>query len=102
MATLKLNSLYCIRKQDVTGKDEPRIKVNGDAVWNGSVDKGGMAIINRSVSFENLAVVSAEEMNNDNPKPIGVPITVRESGNPEKLTFTTSGAHYEVYFEVTE
>ena len=38
MATLKLTTLRCIRKNDVTGKwDEPRIKVDGVAVWNGAV-----------------------------------------------------------------
>ena len=43
----------------------------------------------------------AEEMNNNNPKQIGDAVTVFETGNPKFLTFKTSGAWYEVYFEVT-
>ncbi len=33
MATLELKTLRCIRKNDVSGLDEPRIKVDGDLVW---------------------------------------------------------------------
>ena len=102
MATLMLNSLKCIRKQDVTGKDEPRIRVDGQKVWNGVVKKGATVDIGVEVEFEDRATVIAEEMNNQTPKQIGNSVTVRESGNPKFLTFKTSGAWYEVYFEVTQ
>ena len=101
MATLELKTLRCIRKQDVTGKDEPRIKVDNDPVWNGVVAKDGSVPIGVNVPFEDEASVIAEEMNNTKPKQIGAAVIVRESGNPKFLTFKTSGAWYEVDFEVT-
>lgn len=102
MATLELKKLRCKRKQDVTGKDEPRIKVDGVPVWNGVVEKDHSVTIGVTVPFENQASVIAEEMNNAKAKQIGAAAIVRESGNPKFLTFKTSGAWYEVDFEVTE
>ena len=102
MATLTLKSLKCIRKQDVTGKDEPRIKVDGVAVWNGVVAKDGTVDIGWEGEFEDRASVIAEEMNGTKPKQIGAAANVFESGNPKFLTFKTSGAWYEVDFEVTQ
>jgi len=101
MATLELKRLNCIRKQDITGKDEPRIKVDGDPVWNGVVATDGSVTIGVSAPFEDEVSVIAEEMNNTKPKQIGAAVLVRESGNPKFLTFKTSGAWYEVEFEVT-
>lgn len=101
MANLELKALRCIRRQDVTGKDEPRIKVGGVAVWNGVVSKDGSVDIGVSVPFEERVSVIAEEMNNTKPKQIGAAVVVRESGNPQFLTFKTSGAWYEVDFDVT-
>lgn len=101
MATLELKTLRCIRKQDITGKDEPRIKVGGTQVWNGVVAKDGTVDIGANVTFEDQVSVIAEEMNNSKPKQIGAAVIVRESGNPTFLTFKTSGAWYEVDFEVT-
>lgn len=102
MATLELTTLRCIRKKDVIGKDEPRIKVDGVAVWNGVVTKGGSVPIGVTVPFENQARVIAEEMNNAKAKQIGDAVIVRTSGNPKFMTFKTSGAWYEVDFTVTE
>lgn len=102
MATLMLKSLRCLRKQDVTGKDEPRIKVDGKRVWNGVVRKDGTVDIGWEGEFEDTATVIAEEMNGTKPKQIGDSVTVFESGNPPFLTFKTSGAWYEVDFEVTQ
>ncbi len=101
MATLELKTLRCIRRKDLTGKDEPRIKVDGDPVWNGVVAKDGSVAIDVTAAFEGEVSVIAEEMNNTKPKQIGAAVLVRESGNPKFLTFKTSGAWYEVDFEVT-
>lgn len=102
MATLELKSLKCIRRNDVTGRwDEPRIKVDGDPVWNGAVRKDGTVDIGVEVKFEEKVSVIVEEMNNTKPKQIGAAVNVRESGNPDFLTFKTSGTWYEVDFEVT-
>lgn len=102
MPTLELKRLRCIRKQDITGLDEPRIKVNGRQVWNGAVAKDATVNIGVTFPFENQARVIAEEMNNTKPKQIGAEVIVRESGNPRFLTFKTSGTWYEVDIEVTE
>jgi hypothetical protein len=101
MATLELTTLRCIRKQDITGKDEPRIKVDGTPVWNGVVAKDDSVTIGVTVPFEGEATVIAEEMNNTKPKQIGAAVIVRESGNPKFMTFKTSGCWYEVDFVVT-
>ena len=102
MATLELKMLRCKRKQDVTGRDEPRITVDGERVWNGVVEKeGSVSLDGVTVLFEGQVSVIAEEMNNTKPKQIGDAVIVRESGNPKFLTFKTSGAWYEVDFEVT-
>ena len=103
MATLKLTTLRCIRKNDVTGKwDEPRIKVDGVAVWNGAVRKDGSVDIGWEGDFEDRTSVIAEEMNGTKPKQIGGAANVFETGNPAFLTFKTSGTCYEVDFEVTQ
>jgi len=102
MANLKLKTLRCIRRQDLTGSDEPRIKVDDRQVWNGVVKKDDSVPIGVNVRFDDYVRVVAEEMNNSNPKQIGNDVIVRKSGNPKVLTFKTSGAHYEVDFEVTE
>ena len=101
MATLELKTLRCIRKRDLSGKDEPRIKVDGDPVWNGVVAKDGSVSIGVTVDFEGEVSVMAEEMNNTQAKQIGAAVLVRESGNPKFVTFKTSGTWYEVDFEVT-
>lgn len=101
MAILKLKSLRCIRKQDVTGKDEPRLKVDGVAVWNGVVAEGGTVDIGWEGEFQAMATVIAEETNDAKPRQIGAAAHVFQSGNPPFLTFKTSGAWYEVDFEVT-
>ena len=100
MATLVLNKLHCKRKNDITGKDEPRIKVAGKAVWNGVVKKGESVRIGVSVAFTDKVKVIAEEMDNQKAKQIGAAVNVRESGNPRFLTFKTSGTWYQVYFDV--
>jgi hypothetical protein len=102
MATLKLTSLRCIRRHDVTGPfDEPRVRVDGVAVWNGAVRKDGSVDIGVEIDFENRVSIIVEEMNNTKSKQIGAAVNVRESGNPKFLTFKTSGTWYEVDFEVT-
>jgi hypothetical protein len=102
MATLKLKTLRCIRLQDIGKWDEPRIKVNGVAVWNGAVRKDSSVDIGWEGEFEDRASVIAEEMNGTKPKQIGAAVNVFETGNPSFLTFKTSGAWYEVDFEVIQ
>jgi len=96
---IALKTLKCIRRNDIDGFDEPRIKVGGDPVWNGAVKKGNSVNIGIDVPFTNKVNVIAEEMNGTNAQQIGAAAEVRESGNPAFLTFKTSGTWYEVYFD---
>jgi hypothetical protein len=103
MATLELTSLHCVRKQDVSGNDEPRIKIDGAVVWNGVMNKGETRNLRpASRDFDSSASVKLEEMNGTTPKQIGTIATIRETGgNPQPVVFKTSGAHYELYYEVS-
>ena len=101
MATLTLKYLKCIRRNDLKGKDEPRVKVHGTAVWNGVVEKGAKVDIDWEGEFDDKVSVICEEMNDDKAKQIGDAVNVFETGNPSFLTFKTSGTWYEVYFDVT-
>jgi hypothetical protein len=103
MATLELTELHCVRKQDIDGFDEPQIKVNGAVVWNGAMKKGDTRNLRpTSVGFSGTATVKLEEMNGSKAKEIGTPQSIRDSGgNAQPVVFKTSGAHYELYFEVS-
>jgi hypothetical protein len=102
MATLELTSLDCVRKQDVSGSDEPRIKVDGDVVWNGVMNKGATRILSVKTSFTGSVAVELEEMNGTNAKQIGATAIIRDNGTPgSPVAFKTSGAHYDLHFEVS-
>lgn len=101
MATLDLLKLECIRKNDLSGKDEPQITVDGDPVWNGVVAKDSDVKIDVQIDFTGSVEVVARELNGTKPKQIGPAAVVRETGNPDFLTFKTSGTWYKVYFQVT-
>ena len=102
MATLALTSLDCERKQDVTGADEPRIKVDGDVVWNGVMKKGDTQILSTRVEFDGSVAVELEEMNGSNATKIGATAIVKDNGTPgSPVAFKTSGAYYNLHFEVT-
>jgi hypothetical protein len=65
MATLELVTLECHKQHDLTGRDEPIIKVDGITVWNGVVDKGAKADLRpTSVHFNGRAEVTLEEASN--------------------------------------
>ena len=102
MATLELVTLECHKQHDLTGRDEPIIKVDGITVWNGVVDKGAKADLRpTSVHFNGRAEVTLEEASNGKSTQIGGQATVRESGNPSSVTFKTSGTWYELFIQVS-
>ena len=102
MATLELSSLDCIRKQDVTGSDEPRIKVDGDVKWSGVMTKDDTDPVGKNIPFSGSVAVELEEMNGSKPKKIGPTAFVRDDGTTASpLVFKTSGAHYELHFNVS-
>lgn len=103
MATLELTSLHCKRKQDVTGKDEPRITVDGNEKWSGVMEKDETKnLVPTNIPFTGKVVVRLDEMNGDNPTPIGGALVVSSTGaGPQPHDFKTSGAHYQLYYRVS-
>jgi hypothetical protein len=103
MPTLHLTKLTCERKQDVTGKDEPRIVVNGEVVWGpGKMAKGDAQPLNVPVDFGEVAEVKVEEMNGDKAKQIGAAQSIRVNRPGSPVDFSTCGAHYVLQYEVLE
>jgi hypothetical protein len=103
VATLSLVQLTCLRKNDVIGKDEPRLSVNNRVVWNGSIDKGGTAPVNKTVTVTGTAAVKLEEMDNNgnNARQIGSVLSVNTAGgNPPLGEFKNAGSHYELLYRV--
>ena len=104
MATIKITTVKCIRKQDILGQDEPRIYLGGLQVWEGKMKKGDsdhLTGVQRSFS-DDILVELREQNNNKSEKELGkwtVSDTPTPAGNPP-LTASTSGYHYEVYFDV--
>lgn len=103
MASIKITTVKCVRKQDITGQDEPRLYIGGLRVWDGKMGKGDSRHPNISRSFsDNVLVELKEADNNKKEKALGhwtVSDTPTPNGNPP-LTATSSGYHYEVYFDV--
>jgi hypothetical protein len=103
MAKLELITLYCVRQNDVTGVDEPQIRVNNAVVWNGSIDKGESKNLGpRNVNFSTTAEVEMDEMNGTNPKQIGGAVVIGSAKTAsQKATFKNSGTHYELTYRVS-
>jgi hypothetical protein len=97
MATLNITEVKCIRKQDVTGSDEPEIYIGGLRVWEGKMGKGDVKHPNVSRGFSDSVLLELKERNNNSVKSLGK-WTISDtptSGTPT-LTATSSGFHYEV------
>jgi hypothetical protein len=102
MATLKIDSIKCIRKQDVTGSDEPVLYIGGLKVWDGKMNNDDSRTLNVSRGFTDNVLVELKEVNGKSEKSLGkwtVSDTPTANGNPP-LTATSSGYHYQVYFDV--
>lgn len=102
MARLNLTSLHCDRKQDLIGQDEIAIIVNKQQVWFDSMRKGETkSLLPSGADFTDVATVSISERDGSKDKPIGSSVNVSATGhNQVPLVFKTSGAHYELYYEV--
>jgi hypothetical protein len=101
MATIKITTLKCIRKQDVS-KDEPKIYLGGLFAWDGKMSKGESLHPNVIRTFSDNILVELKEVNGKNEKQLGkwtVSDTTTPVGNAP-LTATSSGYHYELYFDV--
>ena len=102
MSTIKITTLKCIRKQDVSGDDEPKIYLGSLFAWDGKIGKGESLHPNCTRGFTDNILVELKEVNGNNEKQLGK-WTVSDTPTPvgnAPLTATSSGFHYEVYFDV--
>jgi hypothetical protein len=104
MSSIKITTLKCIRMQDLTNSDEPVLYIGGVQVWEGKIGKGDSLHPNVSRSFSDSVLVELREQNNNKSKKSLGKWTVTDNRTPvgnAPLTATSSGYHYEVYFDVT-
>lgn len=100
MAKITLTKLYCQRKQDISGKDEPVLYIAGQEVWEGKMGKGDSRYPNESRNFDHSVLVELKERNNKKYKSLGS-WTIRDDAQSEKkLTASSSGYHYELTYDV--
>jgi hypothetical protein len=104
MALIRIDSVKCIRKQDVLRKDELNLYIAGQRVWEAKMGKGDLLRPNVERRFANSVLVELKEQNGNNrsEKSLGnwtVNQTPTIANNPP-LTATSSGFHYEVSFDV--
>ena len=102
MAKVTLTKLKCIRKQDISGQDEPVLFIAGQEVWEGKMGKDEDRPLDESRRFNNSVLVELKERDkkkdkllkswtiNDTPKTDG-----------KTLTASSSGFHYELSYAVS-
>jgi hypothetical protein len=101
--TMHISKLECQRKQDVIGEDEPVIGVNGDRVWGpGKMKKGDTQALDIPIDFDEVVEVKVQEMNGDKAKDIGPAQYIRVDRPGSPVDFSTSGAHYVLYYNIEE
>ena len=102
MATITITKLRCVRQQDVSGDDEPVIYLGGQYVWEGKMDKDDWEYPNESRTFGPSIVVQLKEKNGTNSyKPLGSWTISDGAATNKKLTASSSGYHYELFYNVT-
>jgi hypothetical protein len=102
MAKLTLNRLNCIRRKDVLGKDEPSLEIDDQEVWSGKMDKGDSDTVNVDYDFTDSVVVRLRE-SNDGWTTVLRTWTIRNTptkAGHSPLTATSSGYHYELFYDV--
>lgn len=100
MATITLTKLKCVRKQDITGDDEPVLYIAGQQVWEGKMGKGDSRDVNESRTFEHSVAVELKEKNNKKYKSLGSWTIRDDAASGKKLTASSSGYHYELTYDV--
>lgn len=102
MARINFISLKCVRKQDVTGKDEPEIWLDGKKRWDGVMKKGETAVLMPLFEdFEESIKVELKERNPNKSKLLGTKTVWADRPEPQPVDFKTAGAHYELVYSVT-
>ena len=102
MATITITKLRCVRQQDVSGDDEPVIYLGGQYVWEGKMDKDDWEYPNESRTFGPSILVQLKEKNGTNSyKTLGSWTINDVAATNKKLTASSSGYHYELFYSVT-
>jgi hypothetical protein len=102
MATITITKLHCVRQQDVSGDDEPVIYLGGQYVWEGKMDKGDWDYPNESRTFGPSILVQLKEKNGTNSFKLLGSWTISDvAATNKKLTASSSGFHYELFYSVT-
>jgi hypothetical protein len=103
MATITVTKLHCIRKQDVTGEDEPVIDLGGQFAWEGKMGKGDWEYPNESRGFSPSILVQLKEKNGtgNSSKLLGSWTVADNAAANKKLTASSSGFHYELFYDVS-
>lgn len=100
MATITITKVHCIRKQDVTGQDEPVIDLGGQFAWEGKMGKDDWDYPNESRGFSPSVLVELKEKNGHSSKLLGSWTVSDTPASNKKLTASSSGYHYEVFYTV--
>lgn len=101
MPTLKITKLHCIRKQDISGKDEPVIDIGGQFAWEGKMGKGDWKYPNEVREFNPSIKVDLKEKDQRSSKLLHSWTISNVATSNKKLTASSSGYHYELYYDVT-
>jgi len=102
---LSLKTLQCIRKHDVTGKDEPQIMLDGQLYWNGVIEKGeDLPVLgpnDEPYEFTDNVTVEFREANGSKSTRIGSVYTLKEKNGPNSpMVFKNAGTHYTLTFTI--
>jgi hypothetical protein len=100
MATITITKLHCIRKQDVSGDDEPVIRLGGQRAWEGKIGKEDWEYPNESRTFGPSILVELKEKNGSSEKPLGSWTVSDVVTTNKKVTASSSGFHYELFYNV--
>ncbi|MEZ5417184.1 MAG: hypothetical protein R2708_07565 [Vicinamibacterales bacterium] len=100
MATLNLTELKCIRKQDITGSDEPEIYIGGLKVWDGKMKKDDVERLSESRGFSDSVLVELKERDGHSAKSLGQWTITDTPTSTKTLTATSSGYHYQLKYTV--
>jgi hypothetical protein len=101
MATITITKLHCVRKQDVTGLDEPVIRLGGQRAWEGKLGEDDWDDPNETRTFGPSILVELEEKNGLSEKPLGSWTVSDVAVSNKKVTASSSGFHYELFYSVS-
>jgi hypothetical protein len=99
MPTLHLTHITCVTTEDDTGPDESKIEVNGEKVWQATMNDGDSHPMDVNVNFTDSAEVKlVDEDWPDSDDVLGKQTVTSGSGTME---FGRDGANYKVSYWVS-